>query len=267
MATKKGEVYINKLAAAQRQICASIRFYFQDEDELAIHTVAAASYVIISDLKAARDKDEPEDRWTTGFFYLVRDYKRGVLDEVIKKVPEFGNPAYLKIIKEIAEKSTITGTSNFYEDLDFKIEIPPKEKAKFFRSVRKASNFLKHAEFDPDKFLSLEAINNLQYLLVVSVSYMELTNEMPGPEGLVVMVYESVQTDEIEFMDNKDLRDCAVKLSGIDEKEQKKFCSKWIEASNWSISQEKERPEKFTVFFTVLACFKYLFENWDELDF
>lgn len=266
MAEKKSKVYINKLAAAQRQICAAIRFFFHDEDELAIHTVAAASYVILCDLKKARNKDETDDRWTTGLFYLVRDYKRGVLDEVIKRTPELGDPALLKIIKDVAEKSSITADSNFFEDKDFTIEVSLEGKREFLGMVRKASNFLKHAAFDHDKFLSLEEINNLQFLMLVSGSYLELINESPGPEGLVLVVYESVQTNEIKFMDNKDLRDCAEKLGLIDKAEQKKFCLKWIEAANWALSKEKERAEKFTVFVIVSASFKYLFDNWDDLE-
>jgi hypothetical protein len=51
MLAGSGRIYLNKLAAAQRQLCAAIRLFFAGEDELAVHTVASAAYRVLSDLR------------------------------------------------------------------------------------------------------------------------------------------------------------------------------------------------------------------------
>jgi len=60
--------------------------YFSGEDELAIHTVAAASYRLLADLKAERGMDEAANVYLTSIFYVVRDFRRAgaaiALDEV-----------------------------------------------------------------------------------------------------------------------------------------------------------------------------------------
>jgi len=70
------KVHVTKLAAAQRQLRAAIRMFFAGEDELAVHTVASASYRILADLKEERGRDEVGDYYLTAIFYCVRDYHR-----------------------------------------------------------------------------------------------------------------------------------------------------------------------------------------------
>jgi hypothetical protein len=47
---KSAEVFVTKVAAAQRLLDAAIRMTFSDEDDLAIHSITAAAYRIIRDL-------------------------------------------------------------------------------------------------------------------------------------------------------------------------------------------------------------------------
>lgn len=55
------KLHITKLAAAERQLRAAIRMYFSGEDDLAIHTVASATYRLLADLKAERGLEEAAD--------------------------------------------------------------------------------------------------------------------------------------------------------------------------------------------------------------
>ena len=50
------KIKISKLDAAIRQLNTSIELYFENRDELSIHTLAAASYVIICDLLRKQEK-------------------------------------------------------------------------------------------------------------------------------------------------------------------------------------------------------------------
>ena len=82
-------IHVTKLAAAERQLRAAIRMYFAGEDELAIHTVASAAYRVLADLKTERGMDEAANFYLTSIFYVVRDYRRGTLPELLTSDPEF----------------------------------------------------------------------------------------------------------------------------------------------------------------------------------
>jgi hypothetical protein len=58
-------LHVTKLAAAKRQLQAAIRLFFLEEDELAIHTVASASYGLLKDLKRDRGVSEVADVYHT----------------------------------------------------------------------------------------------------------------------------------------------------------------------------------------------------------
>ena len=74
---------ITKLSAAERQIKAAIRMFFAREDSLAVHTVAAAGYQLLADLKAKRAMNEAADVHLTSIFYPVRGFRRGTLPKSI----------------------------------------------------------------------------------------------------------------------------------------------------------------------------------------
>lgn len=72
-------LHITKLAAAERQVKAAIRMFFGREDSLAVHTVAAAGYQLLADLKTKRGMNEAADTHLTSIFYAVRSFRRGTL--------------------------------------------------------------------------------------------------------------------------------------------------------------------------------------------
>ena len=49
-------IHITKIAAAKRQLDAAIRMFFAGEDELAVHTIAAAAFRVLRDLHKKRGK-------------------------------------------------------------------------------------------------------------------------------------------------------------------------------------------------------------------
>jgi len=80
------KIHVTKLAAAGRQLRAALRMYFAEEDDLAIHTIAAASYRLLADLKAERGMNEAANVYLTSIFYVIRDYRRGSLPERLGNV-------------------------------------------------------------------------------------------------------------------------------------------------------------------------------------
>jgi hypothetical protein len=58
MSETTATVHLTKLAAAQRQLNAAIRMLLRNEDELAVHTVAAAAFRILRDIKKKHGRGE-----------------------------------------------------------------------------------------------------------------------------------------------------------------------------------------------------------------
>jgi hypothetical protein len=54
---------ISKLEAAQRQMDCAIELYFAERDEVSIHTLAGAAYLVLSDLSKVANKDSPVDQY------------------------------------------------------------------------------------------------------------------------------------------------------------------------------------------------------------
>jgi hypothetical protein len=56
VSSNKAQVYLRKEATAQSQLDAAIRMTLADEDELAIHSVAAAAYGVSRSLNSLRPR-------------------------------------------------------------------------------------------------------------------------------------------------------------------------------------------------------------------
>ena len=171
-------LHVTKLTAAKRQIQAAIRLFFVEEDELAIHTVASASYVLLSDLKLKRGRCEAADSYRTTIFYLVRDFRRGTLPAHMTS-----DPTTLAEIERIADQlSPITADSKLS---DVQCTIPPSVKRQYRDECNQAANFLKHADRDTDGTLSLEKIDNNLLLLKCCSAYRDIAPDDLGNEGMV----------------------------------------------------------------------------------
>lgn len=64
-------LHLTKLAAAQRQLNAAIRMVLLDIDEVAVHTVVAAAFRILRDVKQTRGRSELSDALNRGLFLVV----------------------------------------------------------------------------------------------------------------------------------------------------------------------------------------------------
>jgi hypothetical protein len=175
-------LHINKLAAAKRQIQAAIRMFFQFEDELAVHTVAAAAYSLLKDIKKARGMSEAADAHLTGIFYVVRDYHRGTLPSHIT-----GDGAFMAEVKRLASLlSPITADSRLS---DVRASIAPALERQYWNDTNRAANFLKHADRDVDQALSLEALDNKLLLTKCFCAYQDVAPDDLGNEGLVFQAF------------------------------------------------------------------------------
>src|SRR5712691_2463382 len=92
MSASDATVYLTKIAAAQRQLDAAIRMAFAGEDELAIHTVLSAAYRIVRDLREKRGRrEQPNEAYATGVFYVARAYATGKENELPKPLRKWAD--------------------------------------------------------------------------------------------------------------------------------------------------------------------------------
>jgi hypothetical protein len=82
MNTGSARVFVTKLSAARRLLRSAIRLFFDKEDDLAIHAIAAAAYGILKDLWAARGGNEAAratETYMLGLMSLAQQKTQGNL--------------------------------------------------------------------------------------------------------------------------------------------------------------------------------------------
>ncbi len=175
-------VHVNKLAAAKRQLQAAIRMFFMSEDELAVHTVAAASYGLLKDIKSARGMSEAADAHLVAIFYLVRDYRRGTLPAHMT-----GDAGFMAEVEQIADQlSPITADSRLS---DVRAFVAPALERQYWNDTNRAANFLKHADRDTDGALPLDSLDNQLLLTKCFCAYQDVAPDDLGNEGLVFQAF------------------------------------------------------------------------------
>lgn len=210
-----GSIHVTKLAAAQRQLRAAIRMFFLEEDDLAIHTVAAAAYRVLADLKDDRGRDEVGDYYLTAIFYAVRDFRRGTLPSYFTNDPDA-----MAWIREAAAQLPIRADSKFSDVI---ASVSVDTVAHFWRKRNAVSNFLKHADRDPKAHIALEAVDNLQLLMQAASAYVDLVHDGLESEGLVLWLYCSVVNEQLDGLPEK-WRPVAHRIASRPNAERKSFC-------------------------------------------
>jgi len=185
-------VHINKLSAAKRQIQAAIRMFFQPEDELAVHTIAAAAYGLLKDIKKDRGMSEAADVHLTSIFYVVRDFRRGTLPMHMTE-----DPGFMAEVRRLADQLVpITADSKLS---DVKVSIGPELERQYWNESNRTANFLKHADRDVDKSLSEESIDNKMLLVKCFCAYQDVAPDDLGNEGLVLQAFITTNNEAYQF--------------------------------------------------------------------
>ncbi len=213
------EIHLTKLAGARRQLCSAIRMYFAGEDDLAIHTVASAAYRVISDLKEKRGRNEVGDYYLTMIFYAIRDYRRGTLPGYLADDHET-----MKWIREMAERIPITATSK-YEDI--KADASNDVIGEYWKKRNKVYNFLKHADKDANKHISMGDVDNLSLLMRAFSSYLDIDVNGLGNEGFVLWIFFCVESDMVEGLPTR-LHEIASHLEPLSHEKRLECCSKFL---------------------------------------
>ncbi len=185
-------IHINKLSAAKRQLKAAIRMYFQSEDELAVHTVAAAAYGLLKDIKKSRGMNEAADSYLVSIFYVVRDYRRGTLPPHMT-----GDSVFMKEVTRFAEVlSPITADSKLSE---VRASIGQELERQYWNDSNRAANFLKHADRDIGQALAAEAVDNRLLLMKCLSAYQDVAPDDLGNEGVVFQAFITANNDSYQM--------------------------------------------------------------------
>lgn len=152
------EILINKLGAADRLLNSSIRLFFLEEDQLAIHVVASASYNVLSDLLRHSGKEEAFWPQAYGILRAIKDITEGKLSErqVRSDWPQGSWESFAPLVERYKRDPFDIDTCQ--------VSGPSSEASSFWKEFRKSYNFLKHADRDQHSFLNEEAIDNIDLL-------------------------------------------------------------------------------------------------------
>jgi hypothetical protein len=162
------KIYVTKGAAAQRQLDAAIRMYLAQEDELAIHTVGAAAFRLLRDLKQQRGRGELSDAMSYGLFAIADDLAKGKLD----KLPdELDLPDLKQLIAKIMNGIR---TGKVTSSADVQLNFSDTFERRHWAQFNLPANFLKHADADGDGLLSESMLDNQDLLVKACVSYKSL---------------------------------------------------------------------------------------------
>ena len=200
---QEAAIFINKLAGAERQLNAAIRMMFIGEDELAIHTIAAAAYRVLRDILGKRGVDDYEASVLGGVAALARQFADGQLP--IEKYDRWTRE-YLAEVAEYAKGHHGEADLYSFDQLqrflvDFPYELTPEQKLDYLRSISKVSNFLKHADRDADSIIPLRDVDNETLLWQASKAYMMIMGT-PTPEMVVFAMHWAAarpQAEQIDF--------------------------------------------------------------------
>lgn len=184
MRLRSAKIHVSKIAAASRQLDAAIRMFFEKEDDLAIHTIASASFRILRDVTEKRGKNFTAEVLRNGIHAMARLYAEGRLPE--DKLKLIQSTPLMAIIEKIAAQG-----EGFNANL---ISIPMNRKQEQRAWPSNAANFLKHADRDSEGYLSADEVKNESVLIGACVAYLELMR-MPTPEITAFLAFWAAKND------------------------------------------------------------------------
>jgi hypothetical protein len=228
VSTLKNTIQISKLAAAQRQLDAAIRMFFKQEDELAIHTVAAAAFQILRDITKQRGGHFTREVFRSGILSIAQQYVQGTLPPDKKAMIE--GSSFMPTIAELAERIRAQG-HNFDKEC-IHVNVSEQHEHKIWLS--ETTVFLKHAERDSNGFLSADGLDNEKMLMATCAAYLELMNQ-PTPEIAAYFAFWSVRNNQVHDIADE-VRLFAQQLEAAEETQRYEMCGKFIQDRKTLIS-------------------------------
>ena len=202
---KKATIYITKIEAARRQIDAAIRMLLSKEDDLAIHTVAAAGDRILRDLLDRRGRNDHQELMSAGLYSYAYSLAHGQLTNVEIENLKREDQQLFHVITNVSEDIKVRGDQVTPDDVRIKLNIL--QKKDLWQSMSKVANFLKHADNDREHAIALRDVDNATLIHHAIAAYVMITHD-PTPEMSVFYIFSSLSSGEWQA----DLRDLDLEI-------------------------------------------------------
>ncbi len=216
----KGTLQISKMAAAQRQLDAAIRMFFDREDELAIHTVAAAAFQVLRDLTKKRGVGFTTEVFREGIVSIAKQYADGTLP-----------PDELAMIEGSALKTMIEplivdirDRGDKFDKSKLRVKVSKQQEHKLWLS--ETTVYHKHADRDHNNFLAADDLDNEKILMATCAAYLKLMNR-PTPEITAYFAFWAAKNHEVDGL-AEELQKFARKLERANEGRRYKLCVRYL---------------------------------------
>jgi hypothetical protein len=216
----KGTVQISKIAAAQRQLDAAIRMFFGREDDVAIHTVAAAAFQVLRDVIKKRGGHFTSEVFRQGLLSIAKQYVEGTLPTDTKVVIDGSN--FITMIAPLI--ADIREQGDGFDAKHIAVKVSKQQEHKLWLS--QATTFLKHADRDTDSFLSAGDLDNEKILMGTCAAYLEIM-KTPTPEIAAYFAFWSAKNREVDGL-AKEIQPFARQLETVNETMRYELCAKYI---------------------------------------
>jgi hypothetical protein len=181
-------IYVTKVEAARRQINAAIRMSLLNQDDLAIHTVAAAAYRIVRDLLKKRGIDDFEQTVKSGLFSLAKAMTENSLSDKDSKMLD-GDKKLHAIVSAIADRIKNSNTGFGLDEIN--LSDPSGLRRHQWEAYSKPTNFLKHADRDHQSAIAIDEIDNISLILRSCSAYATLAHDIT-PEMAIFCAWASL---------------------------------------------------------------------------
>jgi hypothetical protein len=215
MSQKTATIFITKLGAAERQLNAAIRMVLENEDELAIHDVAASAYRVLRDIKQKRGRSDAFDLFQRGLFAIAEELATGKRNSIPTTVVS----PLVEIIESIRD-GIVAGDIHCFEDMP---PIRVKNEGYFWYEFNKPFNFLKHAKQDSEDALDLAKLKNDELLMRASAVFVEITNRI-SPEIAAYYILIASHRDDSGLPE-----EVRLEFGNLPEHQKRKQCLTWLQ--------------------------------------
>lgn len=221
-------VHVTKLAAAERQLFCAIRLYFQDEDQLSIHTLASAAFTVLRDIRHSdRDVSSRNRKKSIEVEYLKHVLKPAIINAVVAYRAGQQKPFNIDFFDQYIKSVSQQLPEEIPPPDKIDLIVPEEHAASWWNALNKGANFLKHAERDSQKAMPVAEIHPEMKLNLAVALYWEIKSVGLEPEPAVFTIYQQIMMGR-EVLPPPGFDDFANILANKSENSRKDVCSKAI---------------------------------------
>ena len=157
-----GEIKLTKQAAAHRLIQTAVRLCANPDDALAAHLIAASAFGLLRDLVAKRGQSFQSRAFAESMYYAALAHRRG------ERNPFSDSPELMHVINLVCkglEDGSVTSAA------DVKVSIPQRVERQMVAHIAQPTNFLKHADRDPNELIDLADVKPTEATMHAITAY------------------------------------------------------------------------------------------------